>query len=115
MLWAVRPISCPSECGGTWLRLVLTGAEAHDTGYQALMAQSGPDPKVLVGDRGCDAAPIRADVEARGGTPVIPTNRSRKVQIARDGFIYALRNQIERGFNRLKNSRRVPTNGPPFW
>ena len=78
-------------------------------GYPALMAESGPDPKVLLGDRGYDADPIRADVEARGGTPVIPTKRNRKVQIATDGFIYALRNRIERGINRLKNSRRVAT------
>jgi transposase len=40
---------------------------------------------------------------------VIPTKRNRKVQIATDGFIYALRNRIERGINRLKNSRRVAT------
>jgi transposase len=40
---------------------------------------------------------------------MIPTKRNRKVQIATDGFIYALRNRIERGINRLKNSRRVAT------
>ena len=73
------------------------------------MAESGPDPKVLLGDRGYDADPIRADVEARGGRPVIPTKRNRKVQIATDGLIYALRNRIERGINRLKHSRRVAT------
>ncbi len=73
------------------------------------MAESGPDPKVLLGDRAYDADPIRADVEARGGTPVIPTKRNRKIQIATDGLIYALRNRIERGINRLKNSRRVAT------
>jgi transposase len=73
------------------------------------MAESGPGPKVLLGDRAYDADPIRADVEARGGTPVIPTKRNRKIQIATDGLIYALRNRIERGINRLKNSRRVAT------
>ena len=73
------------------------------------MAESGPDPKVLLGDRAYDADPIRADVEARGGTPVIPTKRNRKIQIATDGLIYALRNRIERGINRLKNSRRTAT------
>ena len=40
---------------------------------------------------------------------MIPTKRNRKVQIATDGFIYALRNRIERGINCLKNSRRVAT------
>ena len=48
-------------------------------------------------------------MEARGGTPVIPTRKSRKVQIAIDQDIYALRNRIERGINRLKNARRVAT------
>jgi transposase len=95
---------------GLGFGFVLTGGEAHDsTGYAPLMAESGPDPKVLLGDRGYDADPIRTDVEARGGTPVIPTKRNRKIQVPTDGFIYALRNRIERGINRLKNSRRVAT------
>jgi transposase len=95
---------------GLGFGFVLTGGEAHDsTGYVPLMAESGPDPKVLLGDRAYDADPIRADVEARGGTPVIPTKRNRKIQIATDELIYALRNRIERGINRLKNSRRVAT------
>ncbi len=95
---------------GLGFGFVLTGGEAHDsTGYAPLMEESGPDPKVLLADRGYDADPIRVDVEARGGTPVIPTKRNRKVQIATDGFIYALRNRIERGISRLKNSRRVAT------
>jgi transposase len=82
----------------------------HDTnGYDALMQEYGPNPKVLLADRGYDADPIRADVEARGGTPMIPTRKSRKVQIAIDRAVYALRNRIERGINRLKNARRVAT------
>jgi hypothetical protein len=95
MLWPFGQYHVRANAEGLGFGFVLTGAEAHDTGYQALMAQSGPDPKVLLGDRGYNAAPMRADVEARGGTPVIPTNRSRKVPIATDGFIYALRNRIE--------------------
>ena len=73
------------------------------------MAESGPDPKVLIADRGYDADAIRSDVEARGGTPVIPTKRNRKVQIATDSFIYALRNGIEQAIGRLKNAHRVAT------
>lgn len=73
------------------------------------MAESGPDPKVLIADRGYDADAIRSDIEARGGTPVIPTKRNRRVQIATDGYIYALRNRIERGIGKLKNARRVAT------
>lgn len=89
---------------------MITPGEAHDaTAYSALMHEDASAPKVLLADRGYDADAIRADVEARGGTPVIPTKRNRKVQIAIDGAIYALRNRIERAIGRLKNARRVAT------
>lgn len=77
--------------------------------YLDLMDESAPDPKVLLADKGYDSDPIRADIEERGGTAMIPTKRNRKVQIPVDDFIYALRNRIERAFNRLKNMRRVAT------
>jgi transposase len=40
---------------------------------------------------------------------MISTKKNRRVQIAIDDAIYALRNRIERCFNRLKNARRVAT------
>ena len=73
------------------------------------MRENGPEPKVILADRGYDADAIRADIERRGATPVIPTKKNRRVQIEIDGAIYALRNRIERCFNRLKNSRRFAT------
>ena len=88
----------------------MTPGEAHDArAYRALMDEAAPEPKVLIADRGYDADAIRADMEARGGTSVIPTKRNRRVQIPYDGFVYALRNRIERGIGRLKNARRVAT------
>jgi len=88
----------------------LTAGEAHDIkGYEALMNEDAPDPKVLLADRGYDSDAVRADVEKRGGVPMIPTKKNRRVQIVIDGAIYALRNRIERCFNRLKNARRVAT------
>jgi transposase len=38
-----------------------------------------------------------------------PARKTRKVRESVDGHIYALRNRIERCFNRLKNARRVAT------
>ena len=40
---------------------------------------------------------------------MIPSLASRKIQHAVDKAVYALRNRIERFFNRAKNSRRVAT------
>jgi transposase len=73
------------------------------------MEENAPDPKVLLADRGYDADSVRADVDDRGGVPIIPTKKNRRVQIEIDRAIYALRNRIERCFNRLKNARRVAT------
>jgi len=74
-----------------------------------LLDADGPEPKVLLADRGYDFDAIREALEARDVTPMIPTRRGRKVQIPIDDHIYALRNQIDRCFNKLKNTRRLAT------
>ena len=40
---------------------------------------------------------------------MIPARKNQKVRESVDTHIYALRNRIERCFNRLKNARRVAT------
>ncbi len=52
---------------------------------------------------------IRETIQKRGGTPVIPGRKSRKVNIQVEPFVYALRNHVERCFNKLKCSRRLAT------
>jgi transposase len=42
-------------------------------------------------------------------TALAPNRLNRKIQHAVDKAVYALRNRIERFFNRAKNSRRVAT------
>jgi len=73
------------------------------------MAEPGPQPKVLLGDKGYDTDAILADLQARNIEAVIPPKRSRKLQPIIDGFLYALRNLIERCFSKLKHSRRLAT------
>ncbi len=73
------------------------------------MDQPGPEPKVLIADKGYDSDAIRDDLRARGAEPVIPMKRNRLERLPVDGFVYALRNRIERCFNRLKNDRRIAT------
>jgi transposase len=89
---------------------VLTGGEVSDyTGYAPLMAHDGPEAKVRQADKGYDADFIRQDMGDRGRIAVIPTRENRKEQIPVDPAIYALRNIIERCFNKLKNARRLAT------
>ena len=66
-------------------------------------------PEALLADRGYDSDAIREDSWFHGTDPVIPTKFSRKVQRPVDPLLYALRNRIERFFNKLKNARRVAT------
>ena len=63
------------------MAVILTGGEVSDVkGYGPVMAEPGPEPKVLLGDKGYDADAILADLEAKGVAAVIPPKRNRKVQ-----------------------------------
>jgi transposase len=73
------------------------------------MAERDANPKFLLADKGYDSDDIRGEVRARGGTPEIPTKRNRRVQYTVNRTLYAMRNRIERFFNRLKENRRVAT------
>jgi transposase len=77
-------------------------------GYAPVM-QGGPEPSVLLADRGYDADHIREDMERRGGVAIIPTRKNRKVQMLVDSYIYVLSNRDERCINRLKNAHRIAT------
>ncbi len=68
-----------------------------------------PNAKVFLADRGYDSDHIRRTIAERGGTPVIPGKANRKVPIQVDAITHALRNQVERCFNKLKCSRRLAT------
>ena len=90
--------------------MVLTGGQVSDVkGYAPVMAEPGPEPKVLMGDKGYDADAILADLQDRGIAAVIPPKRNRKVQPIIDGHLYALRNLVERCFSKLKHSRGLAT------
>lgn len=58
------------------------------------MDEPGPQPRVLLADKGYDADFILADLTARGVAAVIPAKRNRKVQPVIDGYIYTLRNHV---------------------
>ena len=92
------------------MKAEITAGQVSDyRGYDAVMDDDAPPPKVLIADKGYDSDAIREDVEARGATPVIPQRKTRKRTQPIDGFIYALRNPIERCINKLRNARRLAT------
>jgi transposase len=95
---------------GLPIAITLSSGETSDyRGYDPLMEEPGPQPKVMIADKGYDSDAVRNDLNARKIEAVIPMRRNRKTQAPIDGAIYALRNLIERCFNKLKQSRRLAT------
>ena len=84
---------------------VAPGQVSDYRGYDAVMDNDLPQPKVLMADRGYDSDHIRDDVAQRGGTPIIPARKNRKEPEPVDDSLYALRNLAERYINKLKNAR----------
>jgi transposase len=100
-------INARTNGAGLPIGVVITPGQAHDvTAFSALMYC---DPDQMLGDKGYDSEAVRRDSEQRGGEAAIPSTATRKIQHAIDKALYALRNRIERFFNRAKNSRRVAT------
>jgi transposase len=81
----------------------------HFKGFDALIDDDLPSAKVFLADRGYDSDHIRKTITNRGGTRVIPGKANRKIPIHVDAITYALRNRVERCFNKLKCSRRLAT------
>ena len=92
---------------GLPMRAEITGGEVSDyKGFDVLMDGDLTAPKVFIADKGYDSDAVRQTVAERAGSTVISTRSNRKEQIPLDHFIHALRNQIERCFNKLKCARR---------
>lgn len=69
----------------------------------------GRQPKAVIADKGYDSAGFVSALAARGIEAVIPSRKNRVTPRAIDTITYKERNKAERGFNRLKQFRRVAT------
>jgi putative transposase len=68
-----------------------------------------PKADLLLGDTAYDGDRLRAFLIARGTTPVIRPNPTRKNQPPFDATRYKRRNVVERAFVHLKDWRRTAT------
>ena len=115
-VWGAREVASRQKIylrtHGSGLPVAVERAPGQASDYRGtipLLDADGPEPKMLIADRGYDANWLRETMEACAITPIIPTRMGRKIQVPVDGDIYALRNRIERCFNILRNARRLPT------
>ena len=92
------------------MKAEISGGEVSDyKGFDLLRVDPLPVPKVFIADKGYDSNHIRDAIAAQGGTPVIPARANRKASEPVDRITYALRNHVERCFNKMKCSRRLAT------
>ena len=61
----------------------------------------------VVEDRGYDSDRHRRTLEGNNNTPVIPGRKTRRIPIAYDTELYALRRRIEILFGKIKENRRL--------
>ena len=96
-------INARTNAEGLPIGVVITPGQARDvTAFPALMQEIDCDPEQMLGDKGYDSEAVRNDIEERGGEAAIPSAATRKIQHAVDKALGALRNRIERFFNRAK-------------
>jgi transposase len=93
---------------GRPLRFILTGGQVHDI-VTAPALLEGIDGGAVIADKAYDSNDLRQWIAEADMLAVIPSTRSRKVQIPHDATIYKARNRIERCFNKLKHFRRFAT------
>lgn len=92
---------------GRPLRFLLSPGQSHMLAAPTLL--EGRTASAVLADRAYDAKSLREQIAAMGAMAVIPTHRTRAVQIPHDTLIYQCRNRIERCFNKLKHFRRFAT------
>ncbi len=95
---------------GNPLNFVLSSGNRHDVKFaQALLEPYDLRGKTIIADRGYDSAELIAWIEERGGTVLIPSRSTNKVQREIDRDEYNERHLIENLFLKLKHNRRFAT------
>ena len=93
---------------GSLSRFVLLPGQRHDTvGVKPLI--EGIEFEALLGDKAFDADWLRAELDRRGATAVIPPKSNRTGTIPCDFAMYAWRHLVENFFCKLKEFRRIAT------
>ena len=93
---------------GNLIRFDLLPGQRHDSiGVEPLI--TGLNFKALIGDKAFDNNWLRANLNERGATAVIPSKADRAGCIPHDAEMYRWRHLIENFFCKLKEFRRIAT------
>ena len=89
-------------------RFILLPGQRHDSiGVEPLI--TGVDFDALIADKAFDNNALRAVLNDRGASAVIPSKGDRTTPIPHDTEIYKWRHLIENFFQRIKEFRRIAT------
>ena len=86
---------------------LLPGQRSEITGVPDLI--DGLTFDAMMADKAFDADHLRADLDNRGATAIIPAKRNRVVHIPHDEEAYRSRHLIENYFSKIKEFRGVNT------
>ena len=93
---------------GNLARFVLLPGQRHDmVGVEPLIRDVRFD--ALLGDKAFDADWLRAELNQRGASAVIPPRSNRKQQIDYDKEMYKWRHLVENYFAKIKEFRGIAT------
>ena len=93
---------------GNLARFVLLPGQRHDTiGVEPLIREVSFD--ALLADKAFDVDWLRAELNQRGASAVIPPKANRKQQIAYDKDMYRWRHLVENYFAKIKEFRGIAT------
>lgn len=90
---------------GRPLRVVVTAGQVGDV-TQGPAFLEDQDSAAVLADKARDGDALRTFIAGMGAKAVIPSSRSRRVEIPHDRDVDEHRNHIERRFTRLKRFRR---------
>ena len=93
---------------GNLVHFVLLAGQRHDSIGAAPLIQD-VDFEALIADKAFDNNGLRATLNKRGATAVIPSKADRNRPIPHDVEMYKWRHLIENCFQRLKEFRRIST------
>jgi len=101
---------CASEADAVAIRITAGPVGDAPVGEALIDALDPRDGiRYAARDKAYDSNAIRAKLDAKGITPVIPPKSNRLEIIVYDQERYKQRNKVERLFNKLKQFRRVAT------
>ena len=101
---------CASEADAVDIRITagqVGDAPVGEAIIDAIDPRDGIEPAAM--DKAYDSNAIRAKLDAKGITPVIPPKSNRLDILVYDKESYQQRNKVERLFNKIKQFRRVAT------